>query len=342
MELEMNARSLTLFFIILCVLSAVNASAGSTFSITGVVKQPINLGIEDLARFQTVRVQLNEVMKDKSYKGAFYYNGVTLRSLLDTASIEKKVKSGSKDIDLAIKVTNREGKAVVLSWGEIYYRNSGDIIIATSAVPITPRKSCASCHKGEEAMYQPYLDVFNRKIDFPKLVVGSDGYGGRSLEGIVNIEVINPNQNTNARGNSSEKLFSPAFKITGFVKKEMTVTDLSKYSRKELTMIHMGEGKGFHGIADFSGATLKALLVDAGIENDLNSVFIVSAPDGYRSLFSYGEVFLNRADDTIIMADKKDGNAIDEEGKFILAPCDDIMSDRDVKSVEKIEVLTLK
>ena len=30
------------------------------------------------------------------------------------------------------------------------------------------------------------------------------------------------------------------------------------------------------------------------------------------------------------------------EGKFFLAPCDDIMSDRDVKSLEKIEVLTLK
>jgi len=107
-------------------------------------------------------------------------------------------------------------------------------------------------------------------------------------------------------------------------------------------MIHMGEGKGFHGIADFSGATLKSLLEDAGIGSDLNTVFIVSAPDGYRALFSYGEVFLNRADDTIIMADKMNGKAIDEEGKFFLAPCDDIMSDRDVKSVEKIEVVSLK
>jgi hypothetical protein len=319
-----------------------NVSAADTFSISGLVKQPLSLGIDDLARFQTVRVQLNEVMKDKTYKGAFYYNGVTLRNLLDIASIEKKVKTSSKNIDLAIKITNKEGKSVVLSWGEVYYRNSGDIIIATSATPITPHKSCASCHKGEETMYQPYLDVFNRDISFPKLVVGSDGYGGRSLEGVVSIEVIDPNQNTNSKGSSSEKLFSPSFKITGLVKKEMTVTDLSKYSRKELTMIHMGEGKGFHGIADFSGATLKSLLVDAGVENDLNSVFIVSAPDGYRSLFSYGEVFLNRADDTIIMADKKDGKAIDDEGKFFLAPCDDIMSDRDVKSVEKIEVLTLK
>jgi len=318
------------------------SAAAPTFSITGLVKQPITMGIDDLARFQTVRVQLNEIMKDKSYKGAFYYNGVILRNILDTASIEKKVKTSSKAIDLAIKVTNKEGKSVVLSWGEVYYRNSGDIIIATSAAPITPRKSCASCHKGEEAMYQPYLDVFNRKIDFPKLVVGSDGYGGRSLEGVVSIEVIDPNQNTTARGNTSEKLFSPSFKITGLVKKEMTVTDLSKYARKELTMIHMGEGKGFHGIGNFSGAMLKALLEDAGIENDLASVFIVSAPDGYRSLFSYGELFLNRADDTVIMADRLNGKAIDEEGKFFLVPCDDIMSDRDVKSVEKIEVISLK
>jgi len=122
----------------------------------------------------------------------------------------------------------------------------------------------------------------------------------------------------------------------------MTVTDLAEYPRKELTMIHMGEGKGFHGISDYSGAAFKALLNDAGINNDLTSVFIVSAPDGYRALFSYGEVFLNRGDDSIIMADKIDGKAIEEGGKFFLAPCDDIMSDRDVKSVEKIEAISLK
>jgi len=329
------------FLLIIFSTCLIFAESETTISVTGQVKQPLSLSADDLGRFQTVRIQLNEVKKDKTYKGAFYYQGVALRTILDTAAIEKKMKTFSKDIDLAVKVTNREGRSIVLSWGEIYYRNSQDIIIATSATPIKPHKSCASCHE-DESFYKPYLDVFSRDIEFPKLVVGIDGYGERSVEGVVSIEVVDPEQNKNIKGNSSTELSSSSFKITGLVKKKMTITDLAGYPRKDLTMIHMGEGKGFHGIADYSGPTLKALLEDAGINDDLTTVFLVSAPDGYRALFSYGEVFLNRGDDSIIMADRINGEAIDEGGKFFLAPCDDIMSDRDVKSVEKIEVISLK
>jgi hypothetical protein len=320
---------------------AILAETQSSIMISGEVKQPLSITIDKLAGFQTVSVQLNEVMKNKTYKGAFFYRGVTLRTLLDLASIEKKGKTSSKDIDLAIKITNKEGKSVILSWGEIYYRNSADIIIATDATPIKPHKSCTTCHK-DEKFTKPYLDVLDRKVEFPKLVVGSDGYGERSIEGVVSIEVVDPSQNVEQKNNSSTKLFSPSFAITGIIKKEMTVTDLSKYPKKELKMVHMGEGKGFHGIMDLSGTTFKVLLNEAGINNDLNSVFIVSAPDGYRSLFSYGEIFLKRGDDSIIMADKMDGKAIEDGGKFFLVPCEDIMSDRDVKSAEKIEVLSLK
>jgi hypothetical protein len=338
--------SCLIFFLVLLFSCSIFADGQPSIKISGEVKQPLSITVDDIARFQKVNVQLNEVMRDKTYKGAFFYQGVTLRTLLDMASIEKKGKASSKGIDLAIKITNKDGNSVVLSWGEIYYRNSGDIIIATSATPIMPHKSCTSCHK-DENYTKPYLDVFNRKIEFPKLVMGSDGYGERSIESVVSIEVIDPSKievsKEGEHANSgSAKLFSPSLTITGMVKKEMTLTDLSKYPGKELRMIHMGEGKGFHGISDFSGPTLKTLLNEAGIDNALTTVFIVSAPDGYRSLFSYGEVFLKRADDSLIIADKINGKAIDEEGKFFLVPCDDIMSDRDVKSVEKIEVISLK
>lgn len=100
-----------------CILYSMNVSASTTLSITELVKHPLNLSIEDLERFQTVRIQLNEVMKDGTYRGAFFYRGVTLRNLLDTAIIEKKVKTFSKNIDMAIKVKNREGNR---GWREIY------------------------------------------------------------------------------------------------------------------------------------------------------------------------------------------------------------------------------
>ena len=311
---------------------------GSSISITGTVKQPLNLSMEDLCRFKTVRVQLNEILKDKSYRGAWFYNGVPLRTLLETAFIEKEESAFKKAIDLAILVRNSEGKEVALSWGEIFYKNSYDIIIATSASPIKPHHDCSSCHKPE--ISEPRMKQFERKIGFPKLVVACDGYADRSIENVVSIEVINPAPRMPA--DKSVDLYASSFIVTGKVKKELTFKDLSGFSRKEMRVFHMGEGKGYHGIDDYSGVLFNNILNKAGIDPDLSQIFHISAPDGYRTTFSYGEIFLNRVEDNTIIADMKNGKKIEKEGRFIFVPSDDLMADRDIKSVSKIEVIDLK
>ena len=109
-----------------------------------------------------------------------------------------------------------------------------------------------------------------------------------------------------------------------------------------MRVIHMGDGKGYHGIDNYSGVLINDILEKAGINPDLSKIFLISAPDGYRTTFSYGEVFLNRVEDNTIIADIKNGKKIEKEGKFIFVPSDDLMSDRDIKSVEKINVIDLK
>lgn len=307
-------------------------------SITGTVKQPLNLSIEDLCRFKTVRIQLNEILKDRSYRGAWFYTGVPLRTLLETAYIEKEETAYKKAIDLAVLVRNKDGKEVALSWGEIFYRNSYDIIIATSATPLKPHHDCSSCHKPEET--ESRMKQFDRTIGFPKLVVASDEYADRSIENIVSIQVINPSERMPA--DRSVELFSPSFKVTGAVEKELTVTDLSGLPHKNMRVLHMGEGKGYHGIDDYSGVLFKEIIKDAGIKTDLSQIFHISAPDGYKSTFSYGEIFLNRVEDNIMIADIKNGKKIEKGGKFVFVPSDDLMADRDIKSVEKIEIIDLK
>jgi hypothetical protein len=148
---------LVIFSLFIC--TELNAAS---ISISGSVKQPLNLSIQDICRFKTVRIQLNEILKDRSYRGAWYYNGVPLRTLLETAYIEKEETPYKKVIDLAILVRNKDGKEVALSWGEVFYRNSYDIIIATSASPLKPHHDCKSCHSPEES--DPYMKQFDRKI----------------------------------------------------------------------------------------------------------------------------------------------------------------------------------
>ena len=78
----MKNRSI-LFILFVALLMLVSSSVyASSISITGTVKQPLNLSMEDLCRFKTVRIQLNEILKDKSYRGA---SVLQWRSSQDTA-----------------------------------------------------------------------------------------------------------------------------------------------------------------------------------------------------------------------------------------------------------------
>ncbi len=309
-----------------------------SFSITGSVKQPLNLSVEDLAWFNPIRVQLNEVMKDGSYRGAWLYSGVPLKALLETAFIEKEETAFSKKTDLAVLVRNSEGQEVALSWGEIFYKNPADIIIASSAAPIRPHHGCSSCHKPE--VYNRYMKQFDREIGFPKLVAAGDGYADRSIENIVSIEVVNFTAAMPAE--KSDEFFSPSFVVTGDVATGLTLTDLSGFPRKDMRVIHMGEGRGYHGIDDYSGVSFNDVVDKAGPAPGLSKVFLISAADGYRSTFSYGELFLNRGEENNLIADTQNGKNIEEGGKFVFVPSGDLMLDRDVKALEKIEVIDLK
>ena len=92
--------------------------------------------------------------------------------------------------------------------------------------------------------------------------------------------------------------------------KSLDVKELSSYPQTELFAKQVGEGKGFHGFNKYKGVSLSVLLEKAGIKPDLNSVIIVSAPDGYRSLLSYGELFLAHSGEEIMIADTADNQPL--------------------------------
>jgi len=311
-------------------------SSQSPLTVTGLVRQPLSLSLSDLAGFQPATVRTNDIRKDGTYHGVFTTQGVPLKNLLEVASIRKEGTGFSKNLDLAIVLRNKEGKKVTLSWGEVFYRNPGDVTIAFSATPVIPHKGCQGCHQPD--FYQPYMEQLNRKVGFPKLVVAHDFDSDRSLEGIVNIEVVN--LDPKSVNKKKVELVSRQISIGGAVKKELTLTDMASLPRVSVTMNVVGDGRGFHGRDEYEGVPLVELLNRAGVEQDLRSVFVVSAPDGYRSLVSYGELFLSPQGRRIIIADKANGQPLKKNGKFLLIIPDDLAADREVKAVEKIEAFT--
>lgn len=332
-------RFIALLFPFLFVFFLVKGWTASPYqlSIFGEVKQPLNLNIEDLDRFESIGIRLNEVTTDGNFHGVFHYYGVPLKILLQVARIEKEKTDFLKPVDLAIVVRNKSGKQVVLSWGEVFYRNPADIIIATSATPVMPHKNCQSCHTPD--VYGPWLSQLKRKIGFPKLVIANDFYTDRCLEEVVSIEVVNLHPKIKVR--KLPKLFSPAFTITGKVERSLTITDLSEYPHLEVMVKLVGEGRGYHGVKKFSGVSLSELLKKAKVELDLNIVFLISSPDGYRSLLSYGELFLDPRGERVIIADRVENKPLKEDGKFMLIIPDDLSADRWVKAIDKIEVIRL-
>jgi hypothetical protein len=312
------------------------SQSAPVISISGAVKQSISVPLEKLNTFNQVNVRLNEVTQDKEFHGGFFYRGVPLRTLLELADIQKKDTDFSKAIDLAIVIRNITGLQTVVSWGEIFYRNPSEIIIATSAEPIMPHKSCQSCHQPE--VYEPWLKQMKRQVGFPKLIVANDFYSDRSLENILSIEVTDMRPVIEAQ--KMNDLYSPSFVVTGLVKQELSITDLSPYTHTEIVVKQMGDGKGYHGLKNFGGVSLLSLLNKAGIYPDTSTVFLISAPDGYRSLLSYGELALTPRGKDIIIADTAAGEPLRKNGKFILIMPDDLSADRWVKAVSKIEVIT--
>ena len=311
-----------------------------TVSITGAVRQPLDLTIEYLKTCRSIRVQLNEITKKGEFKGVFHYQGVPLKNLLELSLIDKGKTDFSKSIDLAILIKNRAGKQVVLSWGEVFYKNPGQVILAFFSEPVIPHKACKNCHDPD--VYQPWLSQFERNVGFPKLVVSSDSYSDRSMEEITEIRVVD--MKPEIRVKKSEKLYSPEFTIKdipGRVK-PVVIKKISDYPLSEITVKVVGEGKGYHGIKRFQGVPLIKLFENAKIKADIDTVILISAPDGYRSLLSSGEIFLSPYGGRIIIADKANGQSLKRGGKFCLILPDDLMADRWVKAVKKIEIISFK
>jgi hypothetical protein len=312
-------------------------AADTSLAVKGLVEKPLKLNVQEINRLPSIRVQLNEIMKEGDFQGVFTYRGVPLRNILEKANIQKKREHFYKGIDLALLVRNKQGKQVLLSWGEVFYRNPATILVATSAQPIMPHGECKSCHDPEFA--KRWLAPLHRKVGFPKLVVNSDTWSDRSLDNISEIEVVDLRPDLPTQ--KIKELNSPGFEISGAGMTPVTVKDLSSFLKSRMRVSTVGEGKGYHGTQDVSGASFKSVIEGYVSKQDLNSAFLVSAPDGYRSLLSYGEIFLSPAGERVIIADSIKNEPIKENGKFIMMPADDLMADRWVKAVSKIEWVSL-
>ncbi len=315
------------------------AQAEPVITITGCVNHPLQLSLSDLQRLESTELKMNEVSGDGAFHGVFHYRAVPLQTLLNMAGLNQKDSTFKKLVDATIVVTDSQGKKAVLSWGEIYYSNPAQVTLAYQVTPIYPVKhNCQKCHEPEE--YQFALEQLGREVALPKLLVMGDFYSDRLLEGIVNIEVVDVRPQIAVDRQAA--LRSERITISGDLSKPLTLNDLSGYPAITIDKKIVGVGRGYHGLHSFGGTSLTNALTAAGITPKIDQVVIAWAPDGYRSTFSMGELFLSETGHTIILADTKDNAPFDQGGKMRIIVGPDHTDDRDVQAVTNIEAITLQ
>ncbi len=335
-----------IFFGLICIAALATAAASlsggegaerqKSLAVSGLVAKPLNLTYGDLKHLNSVSVKVTEVRADKTYNGTFNYTGVPLKTILELAAIRKKEEGFSKPIDLAVVVRNGRGDRAVLSWGEVFYQNPSEVLVAMGSEPVLPMKSCLGCHA--KGTYEKWERPLHRAVGFPKLVLSYDFYSDRCIEDISSIEVINMLPPKGGKKKKKGKLYSKRFSISMGTHR-LVINNLRRYRHVQVSVKKAGEGRGFHGVGKYKGVPLLDILTAENIIPGFDFLLVFTAPDGYRSVISSGELELTPFGREIIVADALDGRAIDDEGKFVLILPHDLAADRWVKALEKIQIV---
>jgi len=262
-----------------------------------------------------------------AFKGAFYYSGFALYDILDGKKVKKSADNNfSPYVDLYVVVQNDQGEQAAFSWGEIYYsRDSFAILLSKSVQAINPSKLAITKWPLHAS---------------PRLVCANDLWNARFLTNPTKITV-----KSFRRTFASQKppsIYSPEIAVVAG-SKSFNVQEIgSSMEKRSYDNVGYGHGMGFKGIEEVKGILLKDVLA-ANLkllpEDMRQGIAVISAKDGYRCVFSLSEI-ANRNDNLdFLLVDNKDSK---QDGRFTLFATPDFFVDRDVKAIEKIEIVRVK
>jgi hypothetical protein len=308
--------------------SLFDGSGAKTFSpktiyIQGEVQNPGPVNLSSLPVRSIAIKEMGLENGQRVFKGAFFVNGYSLYDILKSKNFKKADNTFGSPVDLYVIVENEKGEKAAFSWGEIYYRNSFDILLTKTIQPINPARAKASYVLPET----------------PRLICGSD---------LLNVRFIsNPTKITVRSYHGS----MPKEKPKDIYSTELTVVtkagtfkigDIgSSVEKRTYSDIGYGHGMGFKGNESVTGYLLKEVLAanfKPTPEMLREWIAIGSAKDGYRVALSLSEI-MNRSDNQdFLLLDKKDSAG---SGRYLLYPAADFFADRDVRAIEKLELSAL-
>ncbi len=304
-----------------------NLAGTLSIEVLGEVANPGPVDLASLPRHSLIVREARTGKEGLAFVGSYRYDGASLFDILKEKVVAKKNEAEMRSvIDLLVAVENAQGDKVILSWGEIYYPTAlHRILIADRVSPIIP---------SETKENWPLPDAM-------RLVCGNDLISERVLEAPTRITVFSaPVHPAGKKGQTP--LFSPGIQVIGADGRASAFNGVAaKAERRVFPAVFYGRGKGFHGIQRFSGSLLSEALkgfVALTPETMRRSYLVAAAVDGYRIAMSFSELFNRNDQAEFLLVDR--GRSADG-GRYAIFPAPDFFSDRAVKAVSHVYLLSL-
>ncbi|BDU72793.1 hypothetical protein [Mesoterricola silvestris] len=299
---------------------------------------------------------------DGTYRCSLEIDGWSLKDVLAAFKPAKKTDDGyDRPLDTFIVVTGRDGRKALFAWSELFLAGDGGPLLAEKARFLLPHhhdplgraavdpialqppagrdalklESCASCHGQGKLL----------ALSMPKglcLVFPQDGFGGRFVEDVAEVEIRQVGVQVTANKAAGKKALVETPELVGpdGARVPLDAPRFQAAARAAYRDAAFGEGMGFHGLRVSTGADLGALLkplLPPGLDPRSTCV-LVTAADGYRSVYSGTEVFDGRG---AVLADRINGEELPAgSGRYHVVPRGDFYIDRDVRIVKEIRILT--
>jgi len=258
------------------------------------------------------------------FKGSFFVSGYALCDVLNGKRPKKVAENTFVPlVDMYVIVENDRGEKAVFSWGEIYHRDSFDLLITRTEQPVYPARAKTTWPLPDRS----------------RLVCGSDLLNTRFISSPTRITV--KSYAGGAPAAKPKDLYAPQIHLATPAG-SANIGDIDgPVERRNCTTVLFGHGMGFREVLNLKGYVLRDLIASRARwvpESSKSTFFVVSAKDGYRSVFSGSEVMNRNDQEDLLLNDLGDASS---GGRYTLVAPGDFFADRDVKSVEKIELMSI-
>ncbi len=303
---------------------------------------------------------------DDRYLGTFEQSGAGLKRVLEAAGVVKKTDDGfSRPLDVYLVAASRSGRRAVFSYGEVFnVADPGAVLLADRSRYLIPGHhdteslarwdrgllgpaererldlgACAACHGAGKA--PPLASLRGLAV-----VPATDRRSERFLSDLAGLHVCRAGPLAGVTGKKGQATWveEPTLVLPDGRSVAVTRKLLRGLPVVSLEDASFGEGRGYGGEHARSGVGMAALLRKAtGHPLDVRRVLLlVTASDGYRSVYSGGELALSPLGEGLILADREDGKPLGpRDGRYRLVPRLDFFADRSVRSVKELRVVEI-